>query len=83
MTATESPSWALSRVVRSCITCGGQQVNAETATPGRIGRVAANIRSASPGAFAGYQGETVRQILLDPVVTEPYPAEAPAAYAGR
>ena len=77
MTTTANPSWTLSRYVRAAIVCKGQKVNGRTATAKLISEVAANV-----GA-TGYDARTVRAILLDKSLAGTYPAEAPAAYAGR
>lgn len=81
--AVKNPSWDLSRYVRSTIVCRDLPVDATTANADVIGEVAGNLLRNGHEYIAGYDTETVRAILLDTTVTSPYPAEAPAKYAGK
>ena len=81
---TASPSWNLSRYVRSTIICNDLPVNATTATAERIETIAGNLTARNRYAIAGYDAAVVREILLDQAVTAPYRADdAPEKYAGR
>lgn len=82
MTAA-SPSWNLSRAVRTAIVCRDQKVSGRTATLALIGEVAASMLKNRHKEIAGYDARTVRAILLDKSLASPYPPEAPAAYAGK
>lgn len=82
MTAVSSPSWNLSRYVRATITGRSEPVS-ESATTELINQIGGNLLRHRHPELEGYDAETVRAILLDTGVTSPYPAEAPAKYAGR
>jgi hypothetical protein len=78
-----SPSWNLSRYVRASIICNDVPVTEDTATVERIEEIAGNLAGNGHSEIAGYDGETVRTILLDESVTSPYPPEPPRKYLGR
>lgn len=78
-----NPSWDLSRYVRATIVCNDRPVGPDSATVERINEVAANLLGNGHEYINGYDTATVRAILLDGAITAPYPAEAPAKYAGR
>jgi hypothetical protein len=78
-----SPSWTLSRHVRAAIICNDLPVTAETASDEQIRKVAVNLLRYGYAEIEGWDNLTVRAILLDKAVTSPYPAEAPAKYAGK
>lgn len=81
--AVSSPSWNLSRYVRATIISSDLSVTHDTATAERIEEVAGNLAENGHDEIAGYDTATVRMILLDGSVMSPYPAEAPAKYAGK
>lgn len=80
---TSSPSWTLSRYVRTAIICSDLPVTADTVTSERIQQIAANLTGNGHHEIAGYNASTVRMILLDVSVQSPYPTEAPKKYAGK
>ena len=82
MTAS-SPSWNLSRYVRTTIICNDLTVSNDTATVERIEKIAGNLARNGHEDITGYDAVTVRTILLDESVREPYPVEAPEKYAGK
>ena len=78
-----SPSWNLSRYVRTTIICNDLPVDENTATAERIDEVAGNLAVNGHEEITGYETATVRMILLDESVKSPYPSEAPEKYAGK
>lgn len=83
MTAAVSPSWNLSRYVRSTIVCRNMKVSARTATTHLIAEIAASLIGNGNESVRGYDALTVRAILLDKTLGTSFPAEAPAKYAGK
>jgi hypothetical protein len=81
--AVASPSWNLSRYVRTSLICNDIQVTEDTATVERIGEIACNLADNGHDEIAGYDLATVRTILLDESVTSPYPSEPPQKYVGK
>jgi hypothetical protein len=81
--AVASPSWNLSRYVRTSLICNDIRVTEDTAMVERIKEIARNLVGNDHSEIAGYDVATVRTILLDEEVTSPYPSEPPQKYVGK